>query len=127
MYFAVEGVNYKEVYSVDLTSTGEFAASGGVGNLWTGIPNTEIDQSDLISLAPKFTDIAFSQSDTRMLLAERWDAHKAEVVEFDFSEYHSVCVARYSNEGEAKALKDDVNKTMGIKAYVHKKRKGKGK
>ena len=47
--------------------------------------------------------------------------NQAEVVQFDRSDFHSVCVKRFFNEWEAKALVDDLKKKEII-AYVHKRR-----
>ncbi len=50
----------------------------------------------------------------------------SEIVKFDFSEYHSVCVDRFRDEGSARRLSREL-KAKGIEAYVHKKRKMKKK
>lgn len=46
----------------------------------------------------------------------------AEVVAFDYSEYHSVCVDRFYDESTAAKMARELKK-KGIEAYVHKKRK----
>jgi len=52
--------------------------------------------------------------------------NNAEVVEFDFSQYHSVCVKRTNSLSEARGVKNQlVNKHNVADAYVHKKRKSK--
>lgn len=50
----------------------------------------------------------------------------AEMVKFDYSEYHSVCVDRFYDEASANALAREL-KRKGVEAYVHKKRKYKKK
>lgn len=47
----------------------------------------------------------------------------AEVVTFDFSQYHSVCVKRTSSRSDARAVKNKLVKDGNTEAYVHKKRK----
>ena len=47
----------------------------------------------------------------------------AEVVTFDFSQYHSVCVKRTSSRSDARAIKDKLVKAGNAEAYVHKKRR----
>jgi len=49
----------------------------------------------------------------------------AEIVEFDFSDYYSVCVARYDTRGDAQAVANSIVSKSGKKAYVHKRRKKK--
>lgn len=52
--------------------------------------------------------------------------NNAEVVEFDFSQYHSVCVKRTNSLSEARGLKNQLIDKHGVAdAYVHKKRKSK--
>ncbi len=46
----------------------------------------------------------------------------AEIVEFDFSDYYSVCVAKYDNRSDADAVANSIKSRSGKKAYVHKKR-----
>ncbi len=47
----------------------------------------------------------------------------AEVVTFDFSQYHSVCVKRTSSRSDARAVKNKLVKSGNTEAYVHKKRR----
>ncbi|MFT4663579.1 MAG: hypothetical protein ACI8YQ_001383 [Polaribacter sp.] len=47
----------------------------------------------------------------------------AEVVTFDFSQYHSVCVKRTSSRSDARAIKNKLVKDGNSEAYVHKKRR----
>ena len=49
----------------------------------------------------------------------------AEIVEFDFSDFYSVCVARYDTRGDAQAVANSIVSKSGKKAYVHKRRKKK--
>lgn len=49
----------------------------------------------------------------------------AEIVEFDYSDYYSVCVAKYDNRGDANAVANSIKSRSGKKAYVHKKREKK--
>jgi len=46
----------------------------------------------------------------------------AEIVEFDYSDYYSVCVAKYDNRADANAVANSIKSRSGKKAYVHKKR-----
>jgi cell division protein FtsN len=46
----------------------------------------------------------------------------AEIVEFDFSDYYSVCVAKYNTSEDANAVANSIKSKSGKKAYVHKKR-----
>jgi hypothetical protein len=43
-------------------------------------------------------------------------------VEFDFSDYYSVCVAKYNTSEDANAVANSIKSKSGKKAYVHKKR-----
>jgi len=47
----------------------------------------------------------------------------AEVVTFDFSQYHSVCVKRTSSFSDARATKNKLVDAGNDEAYVHKKRR----
>lgn len=49
----------------------------------------------------------------------------AEIVEFDYSDYYSVCVAKYDSRGDATAVANSIISRSGKKAYVHKKREKK--
>ena len=46
----------------------------------------------------------------------------AEIVEFDYSDFYSVCVARYENSNDAEKVANSIKNRLGKKAYVHKKR-----
>lgn len=46
----------------------------------------------------------------------------AEIVEFDYSDFYSVCVARYENSSDAEKVANSIKNRLGKKAYVHKKR-----
>ncbi len=46
----------------------------------------------------------------------------AEIVEFDFSDFYSVCVARYDTRDDAQAVANSIVSKSGKKAYVHKRR-----
>ncbi|MEM6963772.1 MAG: SPOR domain-containing protein [Bacteroidota bacterium] len=45
-----------------------------------------------------------------------------EIVEFDYSEFYSVCVAKYDASGDAEKVANALKNKLGKKAYVHKKR-----
>lgn len=49
----------------------------------------------------------------------------AEIIEFDFSDYYSVCVAKYDSSEDADAVANSIKSKSGKKAYVHKKREKK--
>ncbi len=85
VYYAMEGLtaSQKFVYSVNLTSAGEFAATPAGGGLFTdATPNPEVTTS-VPGNQLKFTDIAFGQLGNKMLLAERGNPHASLVFEFD--------------------------------------------
>lgn len=50
---------------------------------------------------------------------------QAEVVKFDYSDYYSVCVARYETNRDAKKIADSLKSRYDVKAYVHKRREKK--
>ena len=51
---------------------------------------------------------------------------QAEVVKFDYSDYYSVCVARYETNRDAKKIADSLKSRYDVKAYVHKRRAKRG-
>ena len=51
---------------------------------------------------------------------------QAEVVKFDYSDYYSVCVARYETNRDAKKIADSLKSRYDVKAYVHKRRSKRG-
>lgn len=48
-----------------------------------------------------------------------------EIVEFDYSEFYSVCVAKYESSSDAEKVANAIKNRLGKKAYVHKKREKK--
>ena len=46
----------------------------------------------------------------------------AEIVQFDFSDYYSVCVARYELKSDANSVANSLKSRHSVNAYVHKKR-----
>ncbi len=50
----------------------------------------------------------------------------AEVVVFDFSQYHTVCVKRTNSLSEARGVKNQLGTKHNIEAYVHRKRSKRG-
>ena len=51
---------------------------------------------------------------------------EAEVVVFDFSQYHTVCVKRTNSLSEARGIKNQLGTKHNIEAYVHRKRSKRG-
>jgi len=51
---------------------------------------------------------------------------QAEVVKFDYSDYYSVCVARYETNRDAKKIASSLKSRYDVKAYVHKRRAKRG-
>lgn len=51
---------------------------------------------------------------------------QAEVVKFDYSDYYSVCVARYETNRDAKKIANSLKSRYDVKAYVHKRRSKRG-
>ncbi|MBK8557244.1 MAG: T9SS type A sorting domain-containing protein [Lewinellaceae bacterium] len=83
VYFAREfsGTNSKQIWSIALTGSGEFAAApvGSCTNLYQGAEVLEIN--NVLGTLEKITDIAFA-ADGHMLLAERGAPHNAGVFEY---------------------------------------------
>ncbi len=75
---------------------------------------------DFLVLAGTFISQQNAKAEVSRLQKLGFD--KAEVVEFDFSEYHTVCVDRHMTEREANAIKRNLINKHQIEAYVHKKR-----
>ncbi|MEP7321818.1 MAG: LamG-like jellyroll fold domain-containing protein [Saprospiraceae bacterium] len=87
VYFAREEslANSKQIWSIGLDGTGNFAAISqvpGFPGLWRG--NEVLELSPIPGAEEKITDIEFA-SDGRMLLAERGYAHTASVFEYELS------------------------------------------
>ncbi len=85
LYFArrESGTNPKQVWSVALQASGEFGAPATLsgGNLYvSALPTLDINNGP--GTETKYTDIAFSQTGSRMLLAERGAPHSAGVWEY---------------------------------------------
>lgn len=78
--------NTKEIWSIPLTASGEFAATAAGGGLYTDISvsATKKEIAPVPGSMNKVTDIAFS-STGRMLLAERGHPHAAGMLEYAFS------------------------------------------
>ena len=51
---------------------------------------------------------------------------QAEVVKFDYSDYYSVCVARYETNRDAKKIAKSLKSRYDVNAYVHKRRAKRG-
>lgn len=66
-----------------------------------------------------------AKAEVRRLKKKGYDG--AEVVTFDYSQYHSVCVKRTGSLSDANATKSKLVKAGNAEAYVHKKRSGKKK
>ncbi len=86
------------------------SASSGVGNY--------------LVVSGSFLTEANAKKEVRRL--KNLGYNNAEVVEFDFSQYHSVCVKRTNSLSEARGVKNQLINKHGVDdAYVHKKRKSK--
>jgi hypothetical protein len=90
VYFArTTATLVKEIWSIPLTSTGEFAATNSGGKLFTDIASSSLIQISPVPVSfantpSQITDIAFS-STGKMLLAERGAPHKSKVFEYIYS------------------------------------------
>jgi len=82
------------------------------------------DSGNYLVVSGSFLGEANAKKEVRRLKALGYS--NAEVVEFDFSQYHSVCVKRTNSLSEARGVKNQLIDEHGVSdAYVHKKRKGK--
>ncbi|HFC00096.1 MAG TPA: hypothetical protein ENJ53_04760 [Phaeodactylibacter sp.] len=78
---------------------------------------------DYLVIAGAFKSEANAKAEVRRLKGLGYP--NAEIVEFDFSDYYSVCVAKYDSSSDAQAVADLIKSRSGKKAYVHRKRKKK--
>ena len=76
--------------------------------------------SKYLVVAASYLSEANANSELRKLKKAGYD--NAEIVVFDFSQYHTLCVARYNSLGEANALKRKLVNNRYPDAYVHRKR-----
>ena len=76
--------------------------------------------SKYLVVAASYLSEANANSELRKLKKAGYD--NAEIVVFDFSQYHTLCVARYNNLGEANVLKRKLVNNRYPDAYVHRKR-----
>jgi len=75
---------------------------------------------DYLVIAGAFKSEANAQTEVDRL--KKTGYPNAEIVEFDFSDYYSVCVAKYNTSDDANAVANSITSKSGKKAYVHKKR-----
>lgn len=71
-------------------------------------------------VAASYLSEANAKAELRKLKRAGYD--EAEIVVFDFSQYHTLCVARYNNLGEANSVKRKLINSRYPDAYVHRKR-----
>lgn len=84
------------------------------------IPDNPKSTGDYLVIAGAFKSEANAQAEVDRLKSAGYP--NAEIVEFDFSDYYSVCVAKYNSSEDANAVANSFKNKSGKKAYVHKKR-----
>lgn len=84
------------------------------------IPSAPKSSGDYLVIAGAFKNEANAQAEVDRLKGAGYP--NAEIVEFDFSDYYSVCVAKYTTSEDANAVANSIKNKSGKKAYVHKKR-----
>ena len=84
------------------------------------LPITSKSSGDYLVIAGAFKSEANAQAEVDRLKSVGYP--NAEIVEFDFSDYYSVCVAKYNTSEDANAVASSLKSKSGKKAYVHKKR-----
>jgi hypothetical protein len=84
------------------------------------VPSSPGNLGDYLVIAGAFKSEANAQAEVDRLKSVGYP--NAEIVEFDFSDYYSVCVAKYNTSEDANAVANSMKSKSGKKAYVHKKR-----
>ena len=84
------------------------------------LPIKSKSSGDYLVIAGAFKSEANAQAEVDRLKGAGYP--NAEIVEFDFSDYYSVCVAKYNSSEDANAVANSIKSKSGKKAYVHKKR-----
>jgi hypothetical protein len=84
------------------------------------ISSSPKSSGDYLVIAGAFKSEANAQAEVDRLKGVGYP--NAEIVEFDFSDYYSVCVAKYNTSEDANAVANSIKSKSGKKAYVHKKR-----
>ncbi len=87
------------------------------------VPTNPKSTGDYLVIAGAFKSEANAQAEVDRLKGSGYP--NAEIVEFDFSDYYSVCVAKYNTSEDAEAVANSIKSKSGKKAYVHKKRDNK--
>ena len=85
--------------------------------------NSSSNYGDYLVIAGAFKQKANANAEVDRLQSSGYP--NAEIVEFDYSDYYSVCVAKYDNRSDANAVANSIKSRSGKKAYVHKKREKK--
>ncbi|MEM1322897.1 MAG: hypothetical protein AAGG75_21710 [Bacteroidota bacterium] len=117
-----EDSNTEEAITADEEEeTGSAATDTGGANGGGGIAaGSSPSDGDFLVLAGTF--ISQPNAEREVSRLKKMGYNNAEIVEFDFSEYHTVCVDRKSTEREANTIKRALINQHEIEAYVHKKR-----
>lgn len=93
---------------------------GGNDEIDEIIPSSPKSSGDYLVIAGAFKSEANAQAEVERLKGVGYP--DAEIIEFDFSDYYSVCVAKYDSSEDADAVAKSIKSKSGKKAYVHKKR-----
>ena len=84
------------------------------------VPTSSLTTGDYLVIAGAYKSEANAQAEVDRLKGSGYP--NAEIIEFDFSDYYSVCVAKYITSEDANAVANSIKSKSGKKAYVHKKR-----
>ena len=102
----------EDLAELESTDEEDFKAANSAANSQT--------EGDYLVIAGAFKNKANAQTEVDRLKISGYP--KAEIVEFDFSEYYSVCVAKYKTSDDAEVVANSLKSSSGKRAYVHRKR-----
>lgn len=86
--------------------------------------STNINNNRYMVLAGSFRSIENAKIEAKRLRKKGYT--EAEIVKFDFSNLHTICVARYRDLGDARYLTKKLKREDKIEAYVHRRRSKRG-
>ncbi len=106
--------------TADLDAEDEAAAVNKSRNSFSQSSSSSSNSSKYLVVAASYLSEANAKSELRKLQKAGYD--DAEIVIFDFSQYHTLCAARYNSLGEANSVKRKLVNNRYPDAYVHRKR-----
>ena len=104
----------------DDSDTDQAAATNSSSSSTTASSSGASTGGKYLVIAGSFTSEANAEREVARL--KKWGYRDAEIVEFDFSQYHSLCVGRYASLSEARSVKRKLTNDHQLETYVHKMR-----